>query len=75
VIYHVAIWQHLALVSGSHFGLPEVGYALASLGRIATSIYLIAVFVRYLLLSPPPQAQNSRGAQADFLFGAASSYP
>lgn len=75
MIYHVAIWQHLALVSGSHFGLPEVGYALASLGRIATSIYLIAVFVQYLLQSPSPQAQISRGRLADFLFGAASSYP
>jgi len=75
VIYHVAIWQHLALVSGSHFGLPEIGYALASLARIATSIYLIAVLVRYWLKTPPPQAQISRGRLADFLFGTASSYP
>ena len=73
MIYHVAIWQHLALVSGSHFGLPEVGYALASLGRIATSIYLIAVFVRFLLKSPSPQAQIPRDHQADFLFSAAAS--
>ena len=80
VIYHVAIWQHLALVSGSHFGLPEFGYALASLARIATSIYLIsvlvrAVLVRHLLKPPSPQAQISRGHLGDFLFGAASSYP
>lgn len=75
VIYHVAIWQHLALVSGSHFGLPEIGYAFASLARIATSIYLIAVLVRYWLRTPPPQAQISRGRLADFLFGTASSYP
>ena len=75
VIYHVAIWQHLALVSGSHFGLPELGYALASLARIATSIYLIIVLVRYSLRSSPPQAQISRGRPADFLFGAASRYP
>jgi uncharacterized membrane protein len=66
VIYHLAIWQHLALVSGSHFGLPEFGYALASLTRIATSIYLIAVLaravlVRYRLETPPPQAHISRG--------------
>lgn len=57
VIYHLAIWQHLALVSGSHFGLPEIGYALASLARIATSIYLIAVLVRFGLRSPSPQTQ------------------
>jgi uncharacterized membrane protein len=67
VIYHVAIWQHLALVSGSHFGLPEFGYALASLGRIATSIYLIVVLVRYWLRTPSPQAQISQGSLADFL--------
>lgn len=75
VIYHVAIWQHLALVSGSHFGLPEIGYALASLTRIAASIYLITVLVRYLLRNPSPQTQISRGRLSDFLFGAASSYP
>ena len=75
MIYHVAIWQHLASVSGSHFGLPDVGYALASLGRIAASIYLIAVFVRYLLKSPSPQAQISRSRLADFLFSAGASYP
>lgn len=75
VIYHVAIWQHLALVSGSHFGLPETGYALASLARIATSIYLIAVLVRYELKNPSPQAQMSRSRLADFLFGTAASYP
>lgn len=75
VLYHVAIWQHLALVSGSHFGLPETGYALASLARIATSIYLIAILVRYWLKAPSPQAQIPRGRLADFLFGTASSYP
>ena len=75
VIYHVAIWQHLALVSGSHFGLPAVGYALVSLLRIATSIYLITVLVRYALRNPSPQAQISRSRLADFLFGAISSYP
>lgn len=73
VIYHLAIWQHLALVSGSHFGLPESGYALASLGRIAASAYLVAVLVRYWLKAS--QAQISRGRLADFLFGTASSYP
>lgn len=75
VIYHLAIWQHLALVSGSHFGLPATGYALATLIRIATSIYLIAVLVRYALKKASPQAQISWGGLADFLLGAASSYP
>jgi uncharacterized membrane protein len=69
VIYHVAIWQHLALVSGSHFGLPEFGYALASLVRIATSIYLISVLVKYWLRTPSPQAQIPQAHLADFLLG------
>lgn len=75
VIYHLAIWQHLALISGSHFGLPDTGYALASLARIAASTYFIAVLVRYWLKSPSPQAQLTRSHLADFLFGTASSYP
>ncbi len=69
VIYHVAIWQHLALVSGSHFGLPEFGYALASVGRIATSVYLIFVLGRYWLRPPSPQAHIPQGQLADFLLG------
>ena len=75
VIYHVAIWQHLALLSGSHSGLPEVGYALAALARIGTSIYLIAVLVKYWLRNPSSQAQISQGRLSDFQLGAASSYP
>ena len=75
VIYHVAIWQHLALLSGSHSGLPEVGYALAALARIGTSIYLIAVLVKYWLRNPSSQAQISQGRLSNFQLGAASSYP
>lgn len=73
VIYHVAIWQHLALISGSHFGLPELGYALASLLRIATAAYFISVLVRYWLKRPP--ARISQGHLADFLSETASRYP
>ena len=75
VIYHLAIWQHLALISGSHYGLPEFGYALSSLLRIATAAYFIAVLVGYWLKNPSPQAQLSRSQLADFLSGTASSYP
>ena len=46
VIYHVAIWQHLATVTGAKFGLPLYSYALITLLRIAASIYLIAALVR-----------------------------
>ncbi len=74
MIYHLAIWQHLALVSGAHFGLPEGGYALASLIRIASCSYFIAVLVRYALKTPPMQAYIPQ-SRADFLLGAGSSYP
>ena len=74
VIYHVAIWQHLALVSGTHFGLPGGGYALASLIRIATCAYFITVLVRYTLKSPALQARVPHD-RVDFLLRAGSSYP
>lgn len=35
MIYHLAIWQYLALNQGAEFGLPAGGYALAILIRIA----------------------------------------
>lgn len=72
-IYHLAIWQHLALVQGSRFGLPDTGYALASILRILTTLFFIGTLVQGLLNNP--QARLSRGRRADFLFGSASSYP
>ena len=35
MIYHLAIWQYLALDQGAEFGLPAGGYAIAILLRIA----------------------------------------
>jgi uncharacterized membrane protein len=46
IIYHVAIWQHLAEVTGARFGLPANWYAALALNRIAASGYLIYVLVR-----------------------------
>jgi uncharacterized membrane protein len=37
IIYHVAIWQHLATVTGARFGLPATWYAAISLIRIVAS--------------------------------------
>ena len=74
-IYHLAIWQHLASVQGSHFGLPDAGYALATILRVLTTLFFIGTLARGLLNNPSPQAQLSRGRVADFLFGSASSYP
>jgi uncharacterized membrane protein len=34
IIYHLAIWQYLALLSDSQFGLPAGGYAISSLLRV-----------------------------------------
>lgn len=74
-IYHLAIWQHLAIVQGSHFGLPETGYALATILRVLTTLYFIATLVHGLRNNPSPQAQPSRGRLEDLLFGSTSSYP
>ena len=34
IIYHLAIWQYLALFSDAQFGLPAGGYAIATLLRV-----------------------------------------
>ena len=67
VIYHVAIWQHLATVTGAKFGLPLIGYALISLVRIAACLYFVIVLIK----------KASRGGQFphEFLFKSADSYP
>ena len=70
IIYHIAIWQHLALVTKAHFGLPASGYALLTLLRIATTIYLIAVLGKRAL-----QARNPQGSLFDLLFEASKPYP
>jgi uncharacterized membrane protein len=75
VIYHVAIWQHLATVTGAKFGLPVTGYALISLLRIAATVFLIAVLVRRALALRSPNKPDSQGKLADFLFEAGKSYP
>lgn len=67
VIYHVAIWQHLATVTDAKFGLPLTGYALISLIRIAACLYFVAVLIK----------KAARGGQfpLEFLFKSADSYP
>jgi len=34
VIYHLAIWQYLALYAGAKYGLPDGGYVIATLLRV-----------------------------------------
>ena len=70
LIYHVAIWQHLATISGAHFGLSQSFYGAISLIRLAASIAMIYSLTR--------QLSKARSAQAkpwDFLFESASTYP
>ena len=74
VIYHVAIWQHLATVTGAKFGLPLYGYALITLLRIAATIYLIAIFVRRGLAGGT-QGPAAHRSLREFLFESGSAYP
>ena len=67
VIYHVAIWQHLATVTGAKFGLPLGGYALITLLRIVACLYFVGVLVK-------KQAEGGQFPH-EFLFKSADSYP
>ncbi len=73
-IYHIAIWQHLATVTGAKFGLPLYGYALITLLRIAATIYLVAIFVRRGLAGGT-QGPLAHRSLREFLFDSASAYP
>ncbi|CAN2230429.1 COG5650 Predicted integral membrane protein [Candidatus Nanopelagicaceae bacterium] len=46
VIYHFAIWQHLALLTGAHFGLPVKAYAVATVLRIVAALAMAIAFAR-----------------------------
>lgn len=74
LIYHIAIWQHLASVTGATFGLPLFGYAIITLARIAATIYLIAALVRRGLAGGS-QKPISHKSLREFLFKSANAYP
>lgn len=46
VAYHLAIWQHLALLTGATFGLQVKAYAVITLFRIAAAIALAVALAR-----------------------------
>ncbi len=75
IIYHIAIWQHLATVTGAHFGLPDTGYALLTLVRIATTIYLITVIARTAVQNSRTDVAHPHARLMDFLFEASPRYP
>ena len=67
VIYHLAIWQHLAQVTGAQFGLPVVAYSVIALVRIgACLILLVRLAARH---------QSSRVFPSQFLLSTGESYP
>ena len=69
-IYHVAIWQHIALVTDAHFGLASTPFAILTLVRIAGTIYLMAILARRAL-----QARNTHSQLLDLLFEGSKAYP
>lgn len=70
LIYHVAIWQHLATLSEAHFGLSQSFYGAISLIRLAASVAMI-----YSLAHQLSVKRSSQGKPWDFLFETASTYP
>lgn len=67
IIYHVAIWQHLALLTGAHFGLPVKAYAALTLLRIAASVALAIALAR--------RHRSSGSFPREFLLSTGESYP
>jgi uncharacterized membrane protein len=70
IIYHIAIWQHLAQVTDAKFGLGPTPFAILTLLRIASTIYLMAVLARRAL-----QARNTHSKLLDLLFEGSKAYP
>ena len=67
ILYHLAIWQHLAQVTGAKFGLPVVAYSVITLIRIGASILL--------LVRLAARHQSSRVFPSQFLLSTGESYP
>ncbi|MFM1985314.1 MAG: hypothetical protein RLZZ295_480 [Actinomycetota bacterium] len=70
IIYHVAIWQHIALVTDAKFGLASTPFAILTLVRIGGTVYLMAVLARRAL-----QARNTHSKLLDLLFEGTKAYP
>ncbi len=70
IIYHVAIWQHIALVTDAKFGLASTPFAILTLVRIGGTIYLMAILARRAL-----KGRNTRSKLLDLLFESSTVYP
>ena len=67
VAYHLAIWQHLALLTGAHYGLPVKAYAVITVIRIAVALALAIALAR--------RHRSSRSFPSEFLLSIGESYP
>jgi uncharacterized membrane protein len=74
MIYHIAIWQYLALITDAKFGLPATLYAVISLIRIGAVGFFISVLVRRAL-SDSRRGPDSHKTLREFLFESADKYP
>ena len=74
LVYHLAIWQHLATVTGAKFGLPLLGYSLIILVRIAATAYLVGILLRRGLVGRV-KSSNTPNSLREFLFESGKSYP
>jgi uncharacterized membrane protein len=70
IIYHLAIWQHIAQVTDAKFGLGPTPYAILTLVRIGGTIYLMVVLARRAL-----KGRNTRSKLLDLLFESSTVYP
>ena len=70
LIYHIAIWQHLAQVTDAKFGLGPTPFAILTLVRIGGTIYLMAVLARRAL-----RGRNTHSRLLDLLFEGSKAYP
>jgi hypothetical protein len=70
MIYHLAIWQHLAQVTDAKFGLGPTPFAILTLVRIGGTIYLMVVLARRALM-----ARNTHSKLLDLLFEGSKAYP
>lgn len=70
IIYHIAIWQHIAQVTDAKFGLGATAYAILTLVRIGGTIYLMVVLARRAL-----KGRNTRSKLLDLLFESSTVYP
>jgi uncharacterized membrane protein len=46
IIYHIAIWQHLATLTGAQFGLPVKAYAAITIFRIVAALAFAIALAR-----------------------------